>query len=180
MKWNAVLLHFFEKKRSCEVDIQGRNMRIFLLVKIGHLILSLQYNWHLLISWLQWSCLIGLGMHLLRQCNVDSGARSSSAGNVRSTHNIYDCMHLCCILDVLIFCVQVLSTEYEDIPELTVMFQDLRILSVSLDISSAQETVFLLKLLESCPNLQKFSISVPNIPFPVHIHHLLFYCAVYH
>jgi len=68
-------------------------------------------------------------------------------------------MHLCCILDVLIFFVQVLSTEYEDIPELTVMFQDLRILSVSLDISSAQETVFLLKLLESCPNLQKFSIS---------------------
>ena len=102
MKRNTVLLHFWEK-RSCEVDIQGRNMRIFLLVKIGHLILSLQYNWHLLISWLQWSCLIGLGMHLLRQCNVDSGARSSSAGNVRSTHNIYDCKHLCCILDVLIF-----------------------------------------------------------------------------
>ncbi|PUZ54764.1 hypothetical protein GQ55_5G157200 [Panicum hallii var. hallii] len=54
--------------------------------------------------------------------------------------------------------MKVLSSEYEDIPELTVMFQDLRILSVSLDLSSAQETVFLLKLLESCPNLQKFSL----------------------
>jgi len=88
MKRNTVLLHFWEK-RSCEVDILGRNMRIFLLVKIGHLILSLQYNWHLLISWLQWSCLIGLGMHLLRQCNVDSGARSSSAGNVKYTQYLW-------------------------------------------------------------------------------------------
>ena len=73
--------------------------------------------------------------------------------------------------------LQVLSSEYEDIPELTVMFQDLRILSVSLDLSSAQEIVFLLKLLESCPNLQKFSLSVPNFPFLAHIHHLLFHCA---
>ncbi|RCV27373.1 hypothetical protein SETIT_5G320000v2 [Setaria italica] len=55
--------------------------------------------------------------------------------------------------------IKVLSSEYEDIPKLTVMFQDLRILSVSLDLSSVQETGFMLKLLESCPNLQKFSLS---------------------
>ncbi|KAG2591667.1 hypothetical protein PVAP13_5NG499800 [Panicum virgatum] len=68
--------------------------------------------------------------------------------------------------------MKVLSSEYEDIPELTGMFQDLRILSVSLDLSSAQETVFLLKLLESCPNLQKFSLSAAGsltcLPFTDH------------
>ena len=42
-----------------------------------------------LISWLQWSCSIGLGMHLLRQGNVDSGARSSSAGNVKYTQYLW-------------------------------------------------------------------------------------------
>lgn len=80
-----------------------------------------------------------------------------------------------------LFFLQLLSSEYKDIPKLTVMFQDLRILSVSLDLSSIQETGFLLKLLESCPNLQKFSLSVPNITFLVHIapQHRLFHCAVY-
>ncbi|CAO2166412.1 unnamed protein product [Urochloa humidicola] len=56
--------------------------------------------------------------------------------------------------------MKVLSSEYEDIQKLTVMFQDLRILSVSLDLSSARQTIFLLKLLESCPNLQKFTLSL--------------------
>ncbi|CAO2197601.1 unnamed protein product [Urochloa humidicola] len=61
--------------------------------------------------------------------------------------------------------VKVLSSEYEDIPKLTVMFQDLRILSVSLDLSSTQQTIFLLKLLESCPNLQKFSLSATRTDY---------------
>ncbi|KAL6845168.1 hypothetical protein ACP4OV_024663 [Aristida adscensionis] len=52
-----------------------------------------------------------------------------------------------------------LSIEYEDIPKLTVMFENLRILSVSLDLSSEREVVFMLKLLESCPNLKQFSLS---------------------
>lgn len=72
------------------------------------------------------------------------------------------------MLDVLIL-LQVLSSEYEEIPKLTVMFQDLRILSVSLNLSSKQEPVFLLKLLESCPKLQKFVLSVPNASFLIHI-----------
>ncbi|CAL4961372.1 unnamed protein product [Urochloa decumbens] len=61
--------------------------------------------------------------------------------------------------------MKVLSSEYEDIPKLTVMFQDLRILSVSLDLSSAQQTTFLLKLLETCPNLQKFSVSAAGTDY---------------
>ncbi|WVZ68818.1 hypothetical protein U9M48_017707 [Paspalum notatum var. saurae] len=56
--------------------------------------------------------------------------------------------------------MKILSSEYEEIPKLMVMFQDLRILSVSVDLSNEQEPVFLLKLLESCPNLQKFTLSV--------------------
>ncbi|KAJ1285401.1 hypothetical protein BS78_03G277400 [Paspalum vaginatum] len=56
--------------------------------------------------------------------------------------------------------MKILSCEYEEIPKLTVMFQDLSILSVSVDLSNEQEPVFLLKLLESCPNLQKFTLSV--------------------
>ncbi|XP_062221382.1 uncharacterized protein LOC133920832 [Phragmites australis] len=55
--------------------------------------------------------------------------------------------------------IKLLSSKYEDIPKLTVMFQYLRILSVSLDITSERELVFLLKLLESCPNLQWFTLS---------------------
>ncbi|KAL6616075.1 hypothetical protein ACP70R_038345 [Stipagrostis hirtigluma subsp. patula] len=55
--------------------------------------------------------------------------------------------------------MKMLSTEYEDSPILTVMFQNLRILSVSLDLSSEGELVFLQKLLESCPNLKQFSLS---------------------
>nr|CAB3474268.1 unnamed protein product [Digitaria exilis] len=55
--------------------------------------------------------------------------------------------------------VKVLSSEFKGIPKLTVMFQDLRILSVSLNPSSIEETYFLLKLLESCPHLENFSLS---------------------
>ncbi|OEL24400.1 hypothetical protein BAE44_0014580 [Dichanthelium oligosanthes] len=55
--------------------------------------------------------------------------------------------------------MKVLSSEYEDISKLSVMFQDLRILSVSLDLSTIEEFIFLLKLLESCPNLYKFALS---------------------
>jgi hypothetical protein len=86
------------------------------------------------------------------------------------------------MLDVLIL-LQVLSYEYEQNPKLTVMFQDLMILSVSLNLSSEQELVFLLKLLESCPNLQKFILSVPNASFLIHIRtlcHLKFHLVVYH
>lgn len=55
--------------------------------------------------------------------------------------------------------MKILSSEYEETPKLTVMFRDLRILAVSLDLSKEQEPFFLLKLLESCPNLQKFTLS---------------------
>lgn len=77
-------------------------------------------------------------------------------------------LSLCNMLDVLIL-LQALSYEYEKSPKLTVMFQDLRILSVSLNLSSEQEHVFLLKLLESCPDLHKFVLSVPNTSFLIHI-----------
>jgi hypothetical protein len=77
-------------------------------------------------------------------------------------------MNLCHMLDVLIL-LQVLSYEYEKNPKLMVMLQDLRILSVSLNLSSEQEPVFLLKLLESCPNLQKFILSVPNTSLLIYI-----------
>uniref|UniRef100_A0A0A8YQ53 F-box domain-containing protein n=1 Tax=Arundo donax TaxID=35708 RepID=A0A0A8YQ53_ARUDO len=55
--------------------------------------------------------------------------------------------------------MKLLSSEYEDIPKLRVTFRDLRILSVSLNLSSDRELVFLLKLLERCPNLQQFALS---------------------
>jgi hypothetical protein len=56
-----------------------------------------------------------------------------------------------------------LSSEYKDTPNLAVQFEDLRILSVSLDFSNERELIFLLKLLESCPNLQQLTLSVCNI-----------------
>lgn len=42
---------------------------------------------------------------------------------------------------------------------MAVQFEDLRILSVSLDFSNERELIFLLKLLESCPNLQQLTLS---------------------
>jgi hypothetical protein len=54
--------------------------------------------------------------------------------------------------------LQLLSSEYKDTPNLEVVFQNMRILSVSLDLSREREAVFLLKLLESCPNLQQLDL----------------------
>uniref|UniRef100_A0A0E0N2H8 F-box domain-containing protein n=1 Tax=Oryza rufipogon TaxID=4529 RepID=A0A0E0N2H8_ORYRU len=55
--------------------------------------------------------------------------------------------------------IKLLSSEYKDTPNLAVQFEDLRILSVSLDFSNERELIFLLKLLESCPNLQQLTLS---------------------
>ncbi|TVU35087.1 hypothetical protein EJB05_16956, partial [Eragrostis curvula] len=58
--------------------------------------------------------------------------------------------------------IKMLSSEYKDSPNFGVVFQDIRILSVSLDFSREREAVFLLKLLESCPNLQRLTLSDVN------------------
>uniref|UniRef100_A0ACD5VKW5 Uncharacterized protein n=1 Tax=Avena sativa TaxID=4498 RepID=A0ACD5VKW5_AVESA len=57
------------------------------------------------------------------------------------------------------FATTLLAAEYEDTAKLPITFQDLRTLSVSLDFSVDLEVVFLLKLLESCPNLQHLTVS---------------------
>ncbi|KAG8077940.1 hypothetical protein GUJ93_ZPchr0007g5721 [Zizania palustris] len=56
--------------------------------------------------------------------------------------------------------VMLLSSEYKQTPKLAVTFEDLWILSLSLDFSNESQLCFLLKLLESCPNLKKLSLSV--------------------
>ncbi|GJN17652.1 hypothetical protein PR202_gb04738 [Eleusine coracana subsp. coracana] len=58
--------------------------------------------------------------------------------------------------------MKMLSFAYKDMPKLDVVFQNLRILSVSLNLSREREPLFLLKLLESCPNLQQLTLSDVN------------------
>ncbi|XP_006644712.1 FBD-associated F-box protein At4g10400-like [Oryza brachyantha] len=58
--------------------------------------------------------------------------------------------------------IKLLSSEYKETPKLAVTFEDLRILSVSLDFSNESELIFLLKLLESSPNLQQLTLSAAD------------------
>ncbi|KAL5220093.1 hypothetical protein ABZP36_024806 [Zizania latifolia] len=66
--------------------------------------------------------------------------------------------------------VMLLSSEYKQTPKLAVTFEDLWILSLSLDFSNESQLCFLLKLLESCPNLQKLSLSTVCSYLPLHLH----------